>query len=123
MIVQNTVWFEMFLSTNPTEMFNQKIVYVRGSPFSAFLFHLLNFPVAAIYIIVCLYLLWRDNYLNLVLHVPAKPALNWFESLFTGYYHAKCCCQALFLSDCTVHTGSFMCILHVKRGNIASYNY
>ena len=52
MIVQNTVWFEMFLSTNPTEMFNQKIVYVRGFRSSAFLFHLSNFPIAAIYIII-----------------------------------------------------------------------
>ena len=52
MILQNTVWFEMFLSTNPTEMFNQTIVYVRGSPSSAFLFHLSNFPIAAFYIII-----------------------------------------------------------------------
>ena len=52
MIVQNTAWFEMFLSTNPTEMFNQTILYVCGSPSSAFLFHLSNFPIAAIYIII-----------------------------------------------------------------------
>lgn len=52
MIVQNTVWFEMFLSTNPTEMLNQKIVYVRGLRSFAFLFHLSNFPIAAIYVYI-----------------------------------------------------------------------